>query len=149
MQKCAMRYFTLSPRHEIFGFLGCYSALENSRARMFREPLLVPSSCRLYNPTGLPSRCREPITTHISPYMTTHTFIGRSSFIIQPMKMGPRGLPKLSAPNYFSTLRLTAHETEDFSSEDTIRIISETFAAPINVEGLSIQPGISNRCKYL
>jgi len=45
----------------------------------------------------------------------------------------------MSAPNYFSTLRLTAHETEDFSSEDTIRIISETFAAPVNVEGLSTQ----------
>jgi hypothetical protein len=45
----------------------------------------------------------------------------------------------MSAPNYFSTLRLTADETEDFSSEDTIRIISETFAALGNVEGLSIQ----------
>ena len=70
-----MRYFTLSPRYEIFGFLGCYSALENSWARTFREPLLVPFSCRLYNPTGLRSRCRESITTHISPYMTTRPLL--------------------------------------------------------------------------
>jgi hypothetical protein len=55
------------------------------------------------------------------------------------MKIGPAGVPEMSAPNYFSTLRLTAHETDDFSSEDTIRIISETFAALVNVEGMRIQ----------
>jgi hypothetical protein len=55
------------------------------------------------------------------------------------MKMGPAEAPEMSAPHYFSTLRLTAHATEDFSSVDTIQIISETFAALGNVEGLSIQ----------
>jgi hypothetical protein len=34
------------------------------------------------------------------------------------MKMGTAGVPEMLAPNYFSTLHLTAHETEDFSSED-------------------------------
>jgi len=66
------------------------------------------------------------------------------------MKMGPAGVPEMSAPNYFSPLRLTAHETEDFSSEDIIRIISETFAALVNVEDRVFrESGISNRCKYL
>jgi len=35
------------------------------------------------------------------------------------MKMGPAGVAEMSSANYFPTLRLTVHETEDFSSEDT------------------------------
>jgi hypothetical protein len=75
LQKCAMRYFTLSPPYEIFGFLGCYSTLENGWARTFREPLLVPTSWRLYNPTGLRPCCQELITTHINPYITIHPLL--------------------------------------------------------------------------
>ena len=123
--------------------VGVYAPLLNvgktAGRQRFGNPdwaIFMTSLQSYWPPFSLPRTYHHP---HQSLYNHTPTFIGRSSFIIQPMKIGPAGVPEMPAPNYFSTLRLTAHETDDFSSEDTIRIISETFAALVNVEGLRIQ----------